>query len=808
MFSPGDLIAGRFRVIRLIGSGGIGEVYEVYDERLSIPVALKTIRADVIADKGVYDRFKEQVIVRNVPHRNICRIYDLVEHVQDDQVIPCITMELLDTDLQKELQRRGRPLPLPEALALIRQIAEGLQALHDHHIVHRDLKPSNILLEDCDDGSRRVALTDFELSALVKERPIGQTRSTGQTTLPRDQPGTPYFQAPELLRGISGKKASDIYALGLVIDEMVTASPAFTAKTLPLLYYQKFHERPARPSKRANGLPARWERTILQCLDDDPGRRFSSSIEVLRSLEDAAPVIGVFVKRALLYVTLLLLFTVGVLSGAYHFGKPPRLSIAVFDISTWASEPGFLYLSKGITAELIRRLSQSDDVQVYPVRETGNNRRGSPNLPEASLSLEGDLRHSDQRVRLTLRILDPGGKVVWHDNFEREVGDPLALESDVAEKVSRALAVQLRRGSPQMQFQQTFLFQMAFSIRQWITPLMAQLPRPATNHSAALAAYFRGRALADRRSLKEIQAAIREYQLAIELDGKFALAYSALAEAHNALLDHRSESEEELITKAREYAEKAVSLDPRLPEARASQAVLLQQAWEWERADEEYRAALAIHPRFARGYQWYSGLLLQRGRVDQALENARTATILDPLGFAAHSNYGLCLFYADKPLEAARYLEWVLANTKFHNAHSVLGQVYAYLSGKTTGSEAQVYEQKAVRQAELIYEFEVKANDPGTFSNLVYALTYAYRKKPDRAKPWIERLERNDRFSPAFVARAYAALGDRERALQLLEEAVARRHREVMNLTASPFFAGLRNEARFRALVRTMRLTG
>jgi predicted Zn-dependent protease len=199
---------------------------------------------------------------------------------------------------------------------------------------------------------------------------------------------------------------------------------------------------------------------------------------------------------------------------------------------------------------------------------------------------------------------------------------------------------------------------------------------------------------------------------------------------------------------------------------------------------------------------------LQRGSVDEALEKARTATTLDPSDFAAQSNYGLCLFYSRQPREAARHLEWILAKRKFHNAHSVLGQVYAYLSGETAGSESQDYEQKALRQAKLIHEIEVKANRSGTFSDLVYALTYAYRKKPDRAKAWIERLEANERLSPAFVARAYAALGDRERALSLLEKAVALKHREVMNLKASPFFTELHNEERFRVLVRTIRLTG
>lgn len=208
-FSTQQLVAGRFRVIRQIASGGMGEVYEVFDNRLSLRVALKTIRTDLAARRDAYERFKREVwITRDVSHEGICRIFELIEHTDPNSAIitPCITMKLLDGhDLQFELKRR-RPLPLQEAWSLAKQICEALQALHNHGIIHRDLKPSNIMLVPRKDGSTRVVLTDFGLARRMDQA----TPTIGAS---QHQPGSPYFQAPELLKGQRETVASDIYAM-------------------------------------------------------------------------------------------------------------------------------------------------------------------------------------------------------------------------------------------------------------------------------------------------------------------------------------------------------------------------------------------------------------------------------------------------------------------------------------------------------------------------------------------------------------------------------------------------------------------
>ena len=273
-FSINDLVANRFRIVRPIATGGMGEVYEVFDERLGVRVALKTIRTDLVASREIYERFKREVwVTRDVVHEGICRVFELIEHTSPDNpkapVIPCLTMKLLDGhDLQSELRSR-RPLPLAQALDITRQICRALQALHDNGVVHRDLKPSNIMLLPREDGSTRVVRQTFGLARPIDETTIFRTSSGG------DQLGSPYFQAPEVLRGERDSVSSDIYALGLVMDEMITNARAFTAESIHGLYWQKLWEKPIRPSKRASGLPLLWEHVILKCLQPQPGQRYS-----------------------------------------------------------------------------------------------------------------------------------------------------------------------------------------------------------------------------------------------------------------------------------------------------------------------------------------------------------------------------------------------------------------------------------------------------------------------------------------------------------------------------------------------------
>jgi eukaryotic-like serine/threonine-protein kinase len=176
LFREGDRVAGRFTVVKPIARGAMGEVYQVYDERLRLHIALKAIRPELLNDPETIERFKREVLVtRNIAHDSLCRVFDLVEHASgpqsglpDGTIVPCLTMELLDGESLDEWLTRRRPISPEEALPLVRQIADALQELHDADVVHRDLKPSNVMLVATEEGTRAV-LTDFGLAKPLDE---------------------------------------------------------------------------------------------------------------------------------------------------------------------------------------------------------------------------------------------------------------------------------------------------------------------------------------------------------------------------------------------------------------------------------------------------------------------------------------------------------------------------------------------------------------------------------------------------------------------------------------------------------------
>ena len=244
VFSAGEKVAGRFRIIRFLGQGGMGQVYQAQDEVLGGFVALKAIRPEIAADEQTLERFRQEVrLAKEVTHDNVCRIFDLDHH----NAPPFITMELLTGETLSMRLREGR-MTTAEAFPLIKQIADGLDAAHRKGIIHRDLKPGNIMLTRTGAGGVQAKVMDFGLARSLE----------GDSTVVSRKPvGTPGYIAPELFAGARATIASDIYAFGVVMFEMVTGTkPNFDHSSEPA---------PC-PRTLVPSLDTGWETAILGCL--------------------------------------------------------------------------------------------------------------------------------------------------------------------------------------------------------------------------------------------------------------------------------------------------------------------------------------------------------------------------------------------------------------------------------------------------------------------------------------------------------------------------------------------------------------
>lgn len=326
-FGPGDLVADRYRIDRFLARGGMGEVYRADDLDLGVAVALKTIRPEIASNPASLRLFKQEVLLaRSVTHSNVCRIYDLGRHRDESRDVSFLTMEFLPGEtLFARIRSRG-VLPRHEALPIIRQIADALDAAHRAGIVHRDFKSPNVMIVPTDAGDRAV-ITDFGLAVASRDARLESRRGAvaardadndhpllkraappmsvrshsyvDADTVPAEEAmglatfatsehpsifGTPEYMAPEQVRGERVGPAADLYALGIVLFEMATATLPFRGSTpIETAMARLFHDPPA-PSSLAEIDPA-WETAILRLLARDPEKRYDRATDAVLALQ-------------------------------------------------------------------------------------------------------------------------------------------------------------------------------------------------------------------------------------------------------------------------------------------------------------------------------------------------------------------------------------------------------------------------------------------------------------------------------------------------------------------------------------------
>jgi tRNA A-37 threonylcarbamoyl transferase component Bud32/tetratricopeptide (TPR) repeat protein/TolB-like protein len=809
MFEDGAKVAGRFRILRFIAHGGMGEVYEAFDSALGRRVALKTLRREFLKDRESLGRFRREVwVMTEVSHPGICRVFDLIEHhfeeaegAGSDEPLPCLTMELLEGRTLQEELRQSRPLPPQRALEIVRQVSQALEVLHAKGIIHRDLKPSNIMLIEEPAGLRAV-LTDFGLARPV-ERSGDAFRSASDVLV-----GAPFFLAPEVIRGGLPSKCSDIYSLGLVIDEMVSLTSAFPCQNMLAVYRAKLFGKPAPLSHRSNGLPPHWERVVGRCLMVEPALRYPSALEVYRDLAgDRARSAPMFRRKAVRRALILTAASLPLLFGGWAvttvLSHKPEAIVYLYLDGAERDPPEMRYLTSGFQDALARRLGQVPGFQVQRLPSLGFR---PPKAEKLQVGVTGTVTRTETTVVARVAIVDPFlRRELWSSQRERQAGNDLRLQDEICDELLLKLRVEALEGS-------AFARELRGAASAWWddTGLRLEEMPGSTRNAEAYNAYMRGKDLYERRT--EPMARLAEDRLlrAIALDPRFALPYAVLSDAQRLLMDLNASPQPGLLEKAETYAARALELAPDLPEAQMTVAANHQIRWRWAKAREHYEAAIRLAPRSALAHYRYAGLFMQTGPVEEGLRRAQFALSLDPYHAPNVTGYGYMLLLANRPAECAMLLERLLQRQEERGARQILGVAYAMLAAPASGETSDTYLQKALVQAEILREGLNPESAPvQKFPELITALAYAYRGQPSAALPALHRLERGfalGRISPVVLADVYAVLGREDAALDLLERAADGQDRGLLNVKTYPPFTRMSGHPRMVRLLRRMGL--
>jgi serine/threonine protein kinase/tetratricopeptide (TPR) repeat protein len=406
--SESQVLAGRFRIIRYIAGGGMGEVYEAQDQELRERVAIKTIRPEILVQATAMSRFKREVqLARKVTHPNVCRIFDLFRHRPEggserDEIV-FISMELLRGKTLAARLKEGGRMNMTEALPLITQMSSALAAAHDVGIVHRDFKPGNVVLVGA--AGERSVVTDFGLALQSLAPEEGASLSTASFATGHGILGTPAYMAPEQLEGKPATNASDIYALGLVIYEMLTGQRPFPGDGLMASAFKRLSEPPLPPRHFAPELSPACESVILRCLARNPDHRFPNAREVATALQQDSPqpisTRPVTQLQALaatkpsrlsaIPISVALILVALAAAGAYawrNLHPPVQPLVAVAGFKNSSGDPAYDWLATDLSETLTADLGASTGIQTVPTEELARVRTEFSIAPAENLETE------------------------------------------------------------------------------------------------------------------------------------------------------------------------------------------------------------------------------------------------------------------------------------------------------------------------------------------------------------------------------------------------------------------------------------
>jgi serine/threonine-protein kinase len=806
--SGGDRI-DRYEIVSLLGSGGMGEVYLAHDQKLNRKIALKLLPVHFTTNQERLRRFQQEAQAASaLNHPNIITIHEIGQ-VEDRHFI---ATEFVDGETLRQRLKRGG-LSLSESLDIAVQVCGALAAAHKAGIVHRDIKPENIMLRP----DSYVKVVDFGLAKLGN-----QSEPAADAWIADDADvssglvmGTVKYMSPEQAQGLPVDQRSDIFSLGVVLYEMLTGHTPFEGESARELIRSMAIRLPPL-TEYLPTAPKDLQRIVSKALAHDKSKRYQAAedflddLKVLRqqaevgvgprtssqlpagndvstriqhrrttSVQDSA--FGIAQRKFVGATVIIMLVVVGAIVFRAYLHEDssgvPIESIAVLPFENQNHDPERDYISDGLAESIINSLTRLPNLKVS-ARSSVFRYKGKQTDPVAAgkelgvrAVLTGRIMQRGDGLRVSTELIDVNdNKQLWAQQYDERASSLLSLQQDIATNIVANLRLKLSSTDRN------------------------RVNIPFTENPEAYRLYLKGRYFWNKRTEEGVAKAAEYFQQAIDLDPQYSRAYVGLADCY--LFGQPPLPPRVLGSRAKSMTKKALEIDDTLGEGYATLGLIAENIErDLPEAEREYKRAIELNPNYATAHQWYGEYLSLLGRFNEALAEMKLANELDPLSLVIIKDTGEVYYVARQYDESIEYLHKALEmDPNFFIARVNLGLAYAQ-KGKFS---AAVDELQKARQVQ---------DGPEILSQLgyVYGLS-GQKREAQNMLGELRLLSKQRHVVPGQYARIYAGLGEKDKALDYLEEDF-REGTVLSGLKVDPQFDLLRSDPRFLYLMKQIGLT-
>jgi len=779
---PGTRL-GPYEIVSPIGRGGQGEVYRAHDTRLGRDVAIKIVgqgKNTTISSTARFDR--EWRAVAKLSHANVVSLYD----VGTEKDVSYAVMELLEGQSLDAVIAAGA-LPWKRALEIGIGVANGLAAAHDKEIVHRDLKPANVFIAA--DGAVKVLDFGLARSTIARSDATAAGAATESLdTTPGTVMGTLGYMSPEQVKGQDVDHRSDLFSFGCILYEMLTGERAFKGQTSAETMAAILRDEPKALSESGHQIPIGIAPIIRRCLEKRAEERFQSARDLAFALKALLESSGTTALSGDLppaprparwrdgIVAAVAVLLVAIAGYALWPSAARRIrSIAVLPLVNQSGNADQDYLADGITDELITRLGNVGDLRVISRTSSMTYKGKTMRLPQIGAELgvdavvEGTVVRDGSRLKISARLMDAKSEArLWQDTFDRDIGDALVLQGEIAEQIARKIAVELNPDE------------------------VTRLQSAKKIDPEAFDAYVRGRYYLNKRTQPDFDRAIAAFSRAIDVEPTYAAAYAGLSDTYGLIGYQNFLAPTDAFPKARAAAMHAIELDSNLAAAYAALGyVNLYHDWDFTSAETNFKHALAIDQHLVSAHQYYSILLAALLRAEEAREHIMLARSLDPLSPNVATDMGFELYYDRRYPDAVATLQDAIRN----NRNGPLGHFWLARTYQAMGRYDDAVKEYTALDAGVL-------SSPTVLAGLGH-LQAANGRSADATKTLAQiQAQRATHYVPAYCdALVYLGLKDYPRMKTALSQAIDERSNWPVWLLRDPRWDPVRGDPEFERQV-------